>query len=98
MFGKTQSDKNVQYVYVVINDEVVKTYELQQKDDQYYLVYINQIYVCVRGEKTFEILRGKGYISLQEACLFYGVSEIPVLEQPKKEGFMKTLLQKKGKH
>lgn len=86
-------EKILDYVYEIVEEDV-NTYMLWQKDDIIYRVFRDHYYWSVLGEKTIDKLRGRGYLSLEEAYQKYGVLEIPIWQNEKKEGFVKTFFRK----
>lgn len=86
-------NKSLDYVYEILED-VVKTYEIQKIENQLFCILNGHYYLDILGERTIEKLRGRGYLSMEEACYKYQVTEIPILTDTKKGGFMKTLFKK----
>lgn len=85
--------KFLDYIYE-IDGEDVNTYILCQSEESIYRISRDHYYWSILGEKTIDKLRGRGYLSLEEACQKYDVIEIPIYQGEKKESFVKTFFRK----
>ncbi len=97
MFDKRRAQMNhcsLDYAYEIKNNEDVNTYAIQEQNGQIIRFFMEHYYLFVLGEKTIEKLRGRGYLSMDEIYQKYQVTEIPIVESEKKEGFMKTFFRK----
>lgn len=97
MFDKKRAQMNhciLDYAYEIKNNEDVNTYAIQEQNGQIIRHFMDHYYLFVLGEKTIEKLRGRGYLSMEEVYQKYQVPEIPIVENEKKEGFMKTFFRK----
>lgn len=62
------------YIYE-IDESYINTYGIK-KEDTYYKEYINHYNYYALGERMIEKLKGRGYISYDEALKKYNVIEI----------------------
>ncbi len=93
-----QADNDLDYVYEVINQHDVNIYMIQKNMNQIYRVFCGHYYYEILGEKTIEKLIGRGFLSMEEAYIKYGVTEIPMeTNHEQQKGFMKTFW-KRGQH
>jgi len=82
------------YAYEMVDSENVYTYEIRKKEDAICRIFCTNYHFSILGEKTVEKLRGRGYLSMEEIYQKYGVVEVPIIEQSKKKGLVKTFLKK----